>query len=244
MPKAFAINGHILVDGKKMAKSEGNFITLTDGLNRFGTDALRFTLAGCGTGITDANFVIKNANDNIKKLETEKLWIFKYMEDNPNNDSNTNFSFWDLKFDHEMNKLLQQAEHEYEKMDYQKVIFYAFTEMIICRKSYFANTTPNPNLVYKYIRLFLSMMKPIVPKYVDQFGVNTNAWPCVEPIDPMMEFKIHLFNSALKIINYSIDRRLKKTQTPFTLQLTVYSRFNARQTEMIQAYPEQPKDPR
>lgn len=233
-----------------MAKSEGNFITLADGIHRFGTNALRFTLAGCGTGTTDANFVIKNANDNMKKLETEKIWISKFIGDTANIKNNCDYNFWDLKFNHEMNKLFQLAEQEYERMDYQKAIFYGYTEMINCRKSYFANTkNPNTQLVNKYIHLFLCILNPIVPGFVNEvvnavdLKMNINEWPKTEAYDPMMEYKIHLFNSALKSINHAIDRKLKKSQNPFTVQFTVYSRFTPKQIEMIRAYPEQPKDP-
>ena len=39
MPQGFFTNGHVLVDGDKMSKSAGNFITMQDGIARWSADA-------------------------------------------------------------------------------------------------------------------------------------------------------------------------------------------------------------
>lgn len=67
-PRSFYCNGWILVDSKKMSKSEGNFFTIDDIVTRYGADASRFACAEAGDGLEDANFVIKNADEAILKL--------------------------------------------------------------------------------------------------------------------------------------------------------------------------------
>lgn len=37
-PKSFRTNGHLLLNAKKMSKGEGNFLTLTDAIQKFGAD--------------------------------------------------------------------------------------------------------------------------------------------------------------------------------------------------------------
>lgn len=39
MPQGFFTNGHVMVDGEKMAKQRGNFILLRDGINKWSADA-------------------------------------------------------------------------------------------------------------------------------------------------------------------------------------------------------------
>ena len=46
-----------MVDGRKMAKSEGNFITLSDAVKTYSADAARLALADAGDSNEDANFV-------------------------------------------------------------------------------------------------------------------------------------------------------------------------------------------
>lgn len=40
-----------------MSKSEGNFMTLEEAVNKFSADGMRFCLADAGDSIEDANFV-------------------------------------------------------------------------------------------------------------------------------------------------------------------------------------------
>eukprot|EP01068_Selenidium_serpulae_P014846 Selendium_serpulae@DN6149_c0_g1_i8.p1 len=55
-PISFFCNGYVLVDKKKMAKSEGNFITVDQAVKDYTADASRITLADAGDGLDDANF--------------------------------------------------------------------------------------------------------------------------------------------------------------------------------------------
>jgi leucyl-tRNA synthetase len=55
-PRAVGVNGWVMVDGEKMSKSRGNFITLRQALDEYGASATRFALAFAGEGVDDANF--------------------------------------------------------------------------------------------------------------------------------------------------------------------------------------------
>jgi leucyl-tRNA synthetase len=50
-PKSMRANGHLMLNGKKMAKSTGNSLTLKEAVKKFGADATRLTLADSGDGI-------------------------------------------------------------------------------------------------------------------------------------------------------------------------------------------------
>ncbi len=53
-PLAMRANGHLMLNGKKMSKSTGNFLTLGEAIGKFGADATRLTLADSGDDISDA----------------------------------------------------------------------------------------------------------------------------------------------------------------------------------------------
>ncbi len=53
-PRSMRANGHLLLNGKKMSKSTGNFLTLREALGKFGADATRLTMADAGDDINDA----------------------------------------------------------------------------------------------------------------------------------------------------------------------------------------------
>jgi len=64
-----------MVDGAKMSKSEGNFLTLRQCIDMFGVDATRIALADAGDGLDDANFDQQVANSAILRLWTLEKWI-------------------------------------------------------------------------------------------------------------------------------------------------------------------------
>lgn len=80
MPQGFFCNGHVQVDGAKMSKSLGNFIILTDAIERWGADATRFALADAGDGLDDANFERETADNAILRLTTEEEYIKTSLE--------------------------------------------------------------------------------------------------------------------------------------------------------------------
>lgn len=73
-PLGIRANGHLMINGQKMSKSKGNSLTLRDGIEKFGADAMRLTLADAGDGVEDANFDEKSANANILRLHTLLGW--------------------------------------------------------------------------------------------------------------------------------------------------------------------------
>ena len=56
LPKGIRLNGHVTMNGEKMSKSTGNFLTLDAAIQKFGADATRVALADAGDGFEDANF--------------------------------------------------------------------------------------------------------------------------------------------------------------------------------------------
>lgn len=75
MPRAFFTNGHVLVDGKKMSKSEGNFLTLRYAIDQWGSDACRLALAVSGDSLDDANFERHVAESFILRFTLELDWM-------------------------------------------------------------------------------------------------------------------------------------------------------------------------
>ncbi|KAL2023610.1 hypothetical protein VTK56DRAFT_1767 [Thermocarpiscus australiensis] len=77
LPRGIRLNGHLMLNGAKMSKSTGNFLTLNSAVEKFGADATRIALADGGDGIDDANFEETTANATILKLFELKRWIEK-----------------------------------------------------------------------------------------------------------------------------------------------------------------------
>ncbi len=94
-PEEIVVNGSVLMDGKKMSKSEGNIIPLRDAIRNHGADSIRLTILISAELLQDADFNqeavkgIKNKLENMleecskyrsssshdAKLEQEDKWI-------------------------------------------------------------------------------------------------------------------------------------------------------------------------
>ena len=114
-PRGIRANGHLLLNGDKMSKSTGNFLTLNDAVNKYGADATRIAMADAGDGVEDPNFEETVANSSILRLFTLKEWIEDVVKDSSLRTSASN-GFWDKLFENEMNALVLEAKQHYEAL--------------------------------------------------------------------------------------------------------------------------------
>ena len=135
LPKAIRLNGHIGLNGEKMSKSTGNFLTLDAAIKKFGADATRLALADGGDGVEDANFEETVANANILKLYELRKWIEEVIGEVRLLKDDEEYSkvrdteklksadvihrtgakvFWDELFINELNILVQETVQQYK----------------------------------------------------------------------------------------------------------------------------------
>ena len=112
-PQSIRSNGHLLLNGEKMSKSTGNFLTLNDAVAKYGADACRIALADAGDGVEDANFEETVANQIILRLYTLKEWCEEVTKDKTLRTGEAD-NFWDKLFENEMNTLVHEARQHYE----------------------------------------------------------------------------------------------------------------------------------
>ena len=112
-PRSVRANGHLLLNGEKMSKSTGNFLTLNDAIKKYGADATRIALADAGDGVEDANFEESVANQIILRLHTLKEWCEEVINDLSLRTGKSD-NFWDQLFTNEMNCLVREAEEHYQ----------------------------------------------------------------------------------------------------------------------------------
>ena len=78
-PRGFSVNGMIQVEGQKMSKTKGNFVTWKAALEKYGADALRLALALTADGMDDADWRDKNAEDSRQKVESLVPFVKKSL---------------------------------------------------------------------------------------------------------------------------------------------------------------------
>lgn len=198
-PQAIRANGHLMLNGEKMSKSKGNSLTLRDGVEKFGADAMRISLADAGDGIEDANFEEKGANSNILRIHTLLEWATEMVKEAKNGNLRTGpkDSFWDASFENEINLYISKTKADYEQTLYKEATRDGFYEMIIARDLYRDATQDikmHVDLVTYWIKTLALLICPIAPHMAEHLwtgileqprSIQFALWP--EPSKPVEE---------------------------------------------------------
>jgi len=187
MTRGYFCNGYILVDGEKMAKSKGNFLTVSDLIDNYGCDASRITLADCGDTLDDANFLREISNlsvnrlysfENFVKILVNEVWnkIPDFKITDPDGEIKLD-NLFDKIFDNNINYLISQATQAYEEMKYKNVLKYAFYEMINAKDQYILfnaddYTKLNPTLMVRFLKIFFILNNPIIPHFSEYMYIT------------------------------------------------------------------------
>ncbi len=198
-PRSMRVNGHLLLNGEKMSKSNGNFLTLNDALKKYGADATRIALADAGDGIEDANFEETVANQVILRLYTLKEWCEETVKD-PNLRITQPDSFWDDLFENEMYGLIHEARQNYEEyVTYRPLLpmlTFSSTNYKLALKSTLYDFTGsrdfyrevvaaagirmNRDLILRYVEFQALLLTPIAPHWADYIWQEVLHKACLQ----------------------------------------------------------------
>ncbi|KAG6860497.1 hypothetical protein C0995_010483 [Termitomyces sp. Mi166 len=194
-PLSMRTNGHLMLNGKKMSKSTGNFLTLRDGIHKFGADATRLSLADAGDGLEDANFEEKTANANILRVHTLLGWCEDVVKDEANLRSGPR-NYHDDIFEHEINELINVTQGHYEAMNYKDAVKFGFYEFQSARDWYREVTSDvgmHHDLVRYWINAAALIITPIAPHFAEHIhttilqspiSIQLALWPTpAKPVD-------------------------------------------------------------
>jgi leucyl-tRNA synthetase len=176
-PRAIRANGHLLLNNEKMSKSTGNFLSLRQAIDKYGADAVRFSLADAGDSMDDANFLEKTADGAILRLFTEKEWMTETMASVATLRTGP-YTWLDRVFMHEIAKNVQECYDNYEGMLFKMAVKSGFYELQNARNEYrkavlTMETSMHRNLVIMYIEVQALVMAPVIPHWSD------DAWTVV-----------------------------------------------------------------
>ncbi|ORX89488.1 leucyl-tRNA synthetase [Basidiobolus meristosporus CBS 931.73] len=188
-PKGIRANGHLLLNREKMSKSTGNFLTLSDALEKFGADATRLALADAGDSVEDANFEEATANAAILRLHTLMEWIEEVVAKAGELRTGPMDSFHDRVFLAEMNKLVNLTDAAYSNMLFREALKNGFYEFQTARDWYREATASegmHHDLVMRFIELQTLLLSPITPHWSEYIWTDVlkKPQPIVESLWP------------------------------------------------------------
>lgn len=138
MPRGFFCNGYSLLNNDKMSKSNGNFLTIRDTIEKYGVDATRLTLADGGDGLDDANIEETVANASILKLFVFEKWIREEINKfvgpagidmDRINEEEKEHNIWDAILENEINYAIEHTTKAYNEMKFKQALKHGFFEI-------------------------------------------------------------------------------------------------------------------
>lgn len=120
----------------KMSKSDGNFLTLYEAVEKFSADGTRLCLADSGDSVEDANFVETIADAGILRLYTFIEWVKKMIAGKLLLRTGPKDVFYDRVFICDMNNLIKQTDENYSKILYKEALKTGLFEFNRTRDTY------------------------------------------------------------------------------------------------------------
>ncbi|KAM0341481.1 hypothetical protein ACHAPQ_000572 [Fusarium lateritium] len=256
-PQGIRANGHLMLNGEKMSKSTGNFMTLRDLTEKYGADASRIALADAGDGVNDANFEEDVADTNILRLYTLKEWCEEIVRDQDQLRTGEFNSFQDALFNNDLNAVTKEAVEQYANTNYKLALKAGLYELTSARDFYreacaAANIKMHKDIVLRYIEvqtLLLAVVTPHWSEYiwlevVKKEGTIHNAhFPEIKEVDASLSAKRDYVRNTASNINSAEGLQLKKKakgketsfdpKKPKKLTIFVTDKFPAWQAKYI-----------
>lgn len=256
-PRGVRANGHLMLNGEKMAKSTGNFMTLRELVDKYGADASRIAIADAGDGVSDANFEEDVADNNILRLFTLREWCEEMVREQGDLRTGEINNFQDALFNNEMNSGAQEAIEQYGQTNYKLALKAALYEMTSARDFYreacaAGGIKMHKTLVFKYIEMQALLMAPIAPHWAEYIWlevlkkddtVQHAQFPKVDNVDAALSAKRDYVRNTASNVNSAEGQQLKKKakgkevsfdpKQPKKLTIFVTDKFPAWQAKYI-----------
>jgi leucyl-tRNA synthetase len=202
LPRGIRANGHALMNGEKMSKSTGNFLTLENAIKKYGADATRLAFADAGDGIEDANFEEAVANAAILKLYELRKWIEEVILEPRLLQEGETFdavkdsekirnldiiqrtgakNFNDKILENELNILYADAVRQFELTNYKAALKAGFWDYTGARDAYRVATTAAGGMHYdcvvRYVETQALLLATITPHFAEYLWLEVLKKP-------------------------------------------------------------------
>ncbi|KAK9778952.1 putative leucine--tRNA ligase [Seiridium cardinale] len=250
-------NGHLMLNGEKMSKSTGNFLTLDEMLRKYGADATRIALADAGDGVSDANLAEDVADTNILRLFNLKEWCEDVVKNQDQLRTGELNSFQDALFNNELNSLVIEAQTHFENTDYKLALKAGLYDFTNARDFYreacnAAGIQLHKDLALRYIELQVLLLTTVAPHWSEYIWlevlkkpetVQNALFPKVPATDPGLSAAREYVRGTASNINSAEQAQQKKKakgkemafdpKKPKKLSIFVTDRFPAWQEKYI-----------
>jgi leucyl-tRNA synthetase len=192
-PNQVAVNGSVLMEGKKMSKSIGNIIPLRDALRTFGADSLRVAVLATAELLQDADFsptLAKSVKERLERFHSFALQII-HMENKNQKTPMITIDRWLLS---RLNQRVQTITTCMENMRFREAIHNALymldQDVQWYHRRYNADngSKGSPNILKTFVETRLLLLAPFAPHICEELWeelnklefISISKWPRID----------------------------------------------------------------
>jgi leucyl-tRNA synthetase len=184
-PKAISVNGMLMVEGKQMHKSKGNFITMKGAVEKYGADATRCALLLGAEGMDDPDWRAENVSDLKSKFEALSGFASGIVA-SAKNQEDTALERWLLsKLQHRIKEVTISLDELKTRTALQIALFETWNDLrwYIQRKG-----STDAKALGEAVKVWLKMLAPFAPFLCEELWSQTGetgfisiaSWPAFD----------------------------------------------------------------
>lgn len=227
-PEEIVVNGSVLMDGKKMSKSEGNIIPLRDAIRNHGADSIRLTILISAELLQDADFNQEAVKGIKSKLENMLEECSKYRSTR-----NVKLEQEDKWIKSKVEQLVLKTTFSIQKMRLREALHFVLYEFESDLQWYMKRALAKKRdnftgILYEITSIRVSMMSPFAPYTSEEMWsrlgntgiVSKSPWPTYH--ENMIDFESIQSENLLKNTIEDIKNIIRVTKiTP--KKITIYT---------------------
>ena len=180
-PKAIGVNGMLMIEGKQMHKSKGNFVTVKNAVEEYGADATRCALMLGAEGMDDSNWRSENVRDMRNKLHSFYSFAESIIE-HAENDANEHLEKWLMSI---LQQRISEVTKNLEEMKTRTALEIALFEVWNDFRWYIRRKgEANSKILKEALKIWLKLLAPFAPHLCEELWskkekpfISLAEWP-------------------------------------------------------------------
>lgn len=178
-PKMLGVNGMINIEGQKMSKSKGIFISINEAIDKYGADATRLELAYASEGLADADW----RTQDVIGLQSKLLSTFNLIKQL--DDLNGEIEQIDKWLESRINLAIKKTTQYYDKMENRSALQEAFFNLQNDLRWYLRRKDRPSEVLKLAAEALVKLVAPVLPHFAEELWhcwgntdyISLSKWP-------------------------------------------------------------------
>ncbi len=183
LPKAIGVNGWMMIEGEKMSKSRGNFVTLRGALDQYGADATRCALLLCAEDMDDPDWRRENVRDVRNKFESFHNLANSIVEAAEDEEKTSRLEEWLVStLQHRIKKVTESMETMKTRTAIENAFFEIWNDIRWYKRR---KEKGNSKILKQAMKIWIRLLAPFAPHICEEIWqkmgkesfVSLAEWP-------------------------------------------------------------------